>query len=74
MPSASSATVRYLPDRRDLNRSFPGNPGGSLAAQLAHLFMTQVVQRSDCGIDLHTAAINRSNLPQIRVDTTDEPR
>ncbi len=63
---------RYLPDRRDLNRSFPGNGNGSLAAQLAHLFMSQVVERSDIGIDLHTAAINRSNLPQIRVDTTDE--
>ena len=63
---------RYLPDRRDLNRSFPGNASGSLAAQLAHLFMSQVVERSDIGIDLHTAAINRSNLPQIRVDTTDE--
>ncbi|MEO6154807.1 MAG: succinylglutamate desuccinylase/aspartoacylase family protein [Thermomonas sp.] len=63
---------RYLPDRRDLNRSFPGNANGSLAAQLAHLFLSQVVGRSDVGIDLHTAAINRSNLPQIRVDTTDE--
>ncbi|MFN3231313.1 MAG: succinylglutamate desuccinylase/aspartoacylase family protein [Alphaproteobacteria bacterium] len=58
---------RYLPDRRDLNRSFPGSPNGSLAAQLAHLFMTQIVQRSDFGIDLHSAAIHRSNLPQIRV-------
>ena len=63
---------RYLPDRRDLNRSFPGSASGSLAAQLAHLFLSQVVDRSDVGIDLHTAAINRSNLPQIRVDTTDE--
>ena len=63
---------RYLPDRRDLNRSFPGSANGSLAAQLAHLFLSQVVGRSDVGIDLHTAAINRSNLPQIRVDTTDE--
>jgi predicted deacylase len=58
---------RYLPDRRDLNRSFPGSGGGSLAGRLAHLFMTEVVQRSDFGIDLHSAAIHRSNLPQIRV-------
>ncbi|GAA4861710.1 succinylglutamate desuccinylase/aspartoacylase family protein [Luteimonas vadosa] len=64
---------RYLPDRRDLNRSFPGSANGSLAAQLAHMFMTEIVARSDYGIDLHTAAINRSNLPQIRVDTEDEP-
>ncbi|MDA0339912.1 MAG: succinylglutamate desuccinylase/aspartoacylase family protein, partial [Proteobacteria bacterium] len=53
---------RYLPDRRDLNRSFPGSETGSLAAQLAHLFMTQIVKRSDFGIDLHSAAIHRSNL------------
>lgn len=62
---------RYLPDRRDLNRCFPGFSNGSLASQLANLFMTEIVGRSDFGIDLHTAAINRSNLPQIRVDTTD---
>jgi len=59
--------TRYLPDRRDLNRSFPGSPKGSLAGQLAHLFLNQIVKRSDFGIDLHSAAIHRANLPQIRV-------
>lgn len=59
---------RYLPDRRDLNRSFPGSPNGSLAARLAHLFLTEVVKRSQFGIDLHTAATHRVNLPQIRCD------
>ncbi len=63
---------RYLPDRRDLNRSFPGNVNGSLASRLAHLFLTHVVQRCDCGIDLHTAAIQRNNLPQARVDLKDK--
>lgn len=63
---------RYLPDRRDLNRSFPGAARGSLAAQLAHLFLKEIVGRSDCGIDLHSAAIHRSNLPQIRVDSHQE--
>lgn len=58
---------RYLPDRRDLNRSFPGSPRGSLAARLAHLFMSEIVSRSDLGIDLHSAAIHRTNLPQIRI-------
>ncbi|WP_210093387.1 succinylglutamate desuccinylase/aspartoacylase family protein [Ruegeria sp. HKCCSP346] len=58
---------RYLPDRRDLNRSFPGSEGGSLAGRLAHIFMTEIVERSDLGIDLHSAAIHRTNLPQIRV-------
>lgn len=57
---------RYLPDRRDLNRAFPGTQSGSLAARLAHLFLTEVVQRAQFGIDLHTAAIHRVNLPQIR--------
>lgn len=64
---------RYLPDRRDLNRCFPGSVNGSLAAQLANLFLTEVVARSSYGIDLHSAAIHRSNLPQIRVDSHDEP-
>lgn len=58
---------RYLPDRRDLNRSFPGSPRGSLASRLADIFMSEIVGRSDFGIDLHSAAIHRTNLPQIRV-------
>jgi len=62
------ARSRYLPDRRDLNRSFPGSPRGSLARQLADVFMTEIVSRSDMGIDLHTGAIHRSNLPQIRAN------
>ena len=62
---------RYLPDRRDLNRSFPGNEAGSLAARVAHLVASEVVSQSDYGIDLHTGAINRTNLPQIRVDLSD---
>ncbi len=64
---------RYLPDRRDLNRSFPGSTRGSLAGRLAHLFMTQVVSKSEVGIDLHTGADRRANHPQIRGDL-DDPR
>ena len=60
---------RYLPDRRDLNRSFPGSTRGSLAARLANLFLTEIVDRSDVGLDLHSAAIHRTNLPQIRVSS-----
>ncbi|CAM3647789.1 succinylglutamate desuccinylase [Vibrio aerogenes CECT 7868] len=63
---------RYLPDRRDLNRSFPGSAKGSLAARLAHNFMHNIVQHCDYGIDLHTGAIHRSNLPQIRADLSDD--
>jgi predicted deacylase len=62
------AHSRYLPDRRDLNRCFPGREEGTLASRLAHLFMSEVVCRSSYGIDLHTAAIHRDNLPQIRAD------
>lgn len=64
---------RYLPDRRDLNRCFPGDAEGSLAAQLAHIFMSEVVSKADYGIDLHTGAIHRSNLPQIR-GCIDDPK
>ncbi len=60
--------TRYLPDRRDLNRSFPGSAKGSLAAQLADVFMKEVVGRCSFGIDLHTGAIHRTNFPQIRGD------
>ncbi|MFC1620373.1 succinylglutamate desuccinylase/aspartoacylase family protein [Candidatus Neomarinimicrobiota bacterium] len=59
---------RYLPDRRDLNRSFPGSSKGSLAGRLANLFMNEVVLQCTYGIDLHTGAPPRTNLPQIRAD------
>ena len=64
---------RYLPDRRDLNRMFPGSAKGSLASRLAHLFVNEIVARSDLGIDLHSAAIHRTNFPQIRI-SPDNPR
>jgi len=63
---------RYLPDRRDLNRSFPGSAKGSVAARLANIFLKEIVTKAEYGIDLHTGAINRSNLPQIRANLDDE--
>ena len=63
---------RYLPDRRDLNRSFPGSRKGSVAARMAHTFMNEIVDKAHFGIDLHTGAINRSNLPQIRGNLDDD--
>lgn len=63
---------RYLPDRRDLNRNFPGSTQGSMAARQAHTFMKEIVSKAEYGIDLHTAAIHRSNLPQIRANLDDE--
>jgi predicted deacylase len=59
---------RYLPDRRDLNRCFPGSASGSQASRLARLVFEEIVGRSDFGIDLHTAAIRRTNFPNVRGD------
>ncbi len=67
-----STHSRYLPDRRDLNRSFPGSKKGSLAARLAKIVMTALVEPCSHGIDLHTAASGRMNLPQLRCDLEDE--
>jgi predicted deacylase len=62
---------RYLPDRRDLNRYFPGNPNGSAAARIAHSFFTNVITKCDALVDLHTGSFERANLPQIRADLRD---
>ncbi|MDH3546918.1 MAG: succinylglutamate desuccinylase/aspartoacylase family protein [Gammaproteobacteria bacterium] len=59
---------RYLPDRRDLNRYFPGNPNGSAAARIANSFFVNVIKHCDALIDLHTGSFERANLPQIRAD------
>jgi len=63
---------RYLPDRRDLNRSFPGSERGSLAARVADLFMNEIVAKCSHGIDLHTGSGHRANLAQIRANLDDE--
>lgn len=62
---------RYLPDRRDLNRSFPGSVRGSMASRLAHLFLKEIVDQCAFGLDLHTGSLHRTNLPQVRGDLTD---
>ncbi|MFT4585564.1 MAG: putative deacylase [Gammaproteobacteria bacterium] len=63
---------RYLPDRRDLNRCFPGSEHGSIASRVAHVFFNKIVRNSTNIIDLHTGAVNRENLPQVRA-ALDEP-
>ncbi|MBO6514635.1 MAG: succinylglutamate desuccinylase/aspartoacylase family protein [Phycisphaerales bacterium] len=63
---------RYLPDRRDLNRSFPGSADGSLASRIARSFFDQVIKRCDYCIDLHTAAVRRTNFPNVRADMSNE--
>lgn len=62
---------RYLPDRRDLNRSFPGTISGSLARRMAHTIFQEIVLRADVGIDLHTASVRRTNYPSVRADLGD---
>lgn len=64
---------RYLPDRRDLNRSFPGTHKGSLTSHLARLFTDEIVNQCTHGIDLHTGSNHRTNLPQLRV-ILDDPK
>ncbi len=64
---------RYLPDRRDLNRSFPGSDTGSMASRLANVLMTEILPHCTHVVDLHTGAVNRENLPQIRASLTDHP-
>jgi predicted deacylase len=64
--------TRYLPDRRDLNRSFPGSEKGSMAGRMANLFLNEIVSKCTHGIDLHTGAIHRENLPHVRAVLDDE--
>lgn len=62
---------RYLPDRRDLNRYFPGNPRGSLASRVAYSFFESVIRHCDYLVDIHTGSFHRANLPQLRADLSD---
>ena len=59
---------RYMPDRRDLNRFFPGRPSGSSASRVAHSFFGAVISRCDALVDFHTGSFHRTNLPQVRAD------
>lgn len=75
LPSINATGVRtgnrYLPDRRDLNRAFPGRAGGSVAALIAHAVFSEVLHHCDAVVDLHTASNSRVNLPQVRADLSD---
>jgi len=64
-------SLRYLPDRRDLNRFFPGTPTGSSASRIAWSLWSEVIQHCTSLIDLHTGSFHRTNLPQVRIDTSD---
>ena len=63
---------RYLPDRRDLNRAFPGSDHGSLASRMANRIFEELVARCDFGIDIHTASVRRTNYPNVRGDLRDD--
>jgi hypothetical protein len=62
---------RYLPDRRDLNRYFPGHPKGSSASRIAYAFFNDVVRNCDALVDIHTGSFHRTNIPQLRADMND---
>lgn len=62
---------RYLPDRRDLNRYFPGNPNGSAGARIAYSLFNDIIVHCDALVDLHTGSFERANLPQLRADLRD---
>ncbi|MFI4954705.1 MAG: succinylglutamate desuccinylase/aspartoacylase family protein [Gammaproteobacteria bacterium] len=70
-PFGYNTNSRYLPDRRDLNRSFPGSSEGSMAARVAHTFLNEIVYKCHYGIDIHSGAIHRENYPQIRLGFDD---
>lgn len=57
---------RYVPDGKDVNRSFPGNKNGSLASRIAYYLIKDIIPKIDYGIDFHTGGDDRSNYPQIR--------
>ena len=59
---------RYLPDRRDLNRYFPGTPNGSSASRIAYSLFSQVIRHCNALIDMHTGSFNRTNIPQLRAN------
>lgn len=65
-----SRGTRYLPDRRDLNRFFPGSRNGSIASRIANAFFQDIVSHCDMLVDFHTGSFERSNLPQVRADLT----
>lgn len=62
---------RYVPDGKDVNRSFPGSKRGSLASRVAYYFMREIVPQIDYGIDFHTGGADRTNYPQIRAKLDD---
>ena len=63
---------RYLPDRRDLNRYFPGDPKGSSAARIGHAFFSEVISHCTWLVDIHTGSFHRTNLPQLRANLLDD--
>lgn len=71
-PFGYNNNTRYLPDRRDLNRCFPGSANGSMAARMAHIFLNEIVAKCQYGIDIHSGTSHRINFPQIRLELKDK--
>ncbi len=63
---------RFVPDGKDVNRSFPGSKTGSLASRIAHFLTNSILPVIDYGFDFHTGGDNRANYPQVRCNFKDE--
>ena len=70
-PHGFQRSSRYLPDRRDLNRFFPGSAVGSAASRIAYALFTELIARCDYLVDFHTGSFHRTNIPHLRADTND---
>ena len=63
---------RDVPDGKDVNRSFPGTTGGSLASRVARVLTKNLIPHTDVIIDCHTGSHQLFNYPQIRVTKGDD--
>lgn len=62
---------RYVPDGKDVNRSFPGTSIGSLASRIARSLTKHILPLVDYIFDFHTGGDSRYNYPQIRYTRKD---
>jgi predicted deacylase len=54
MPAVKSSTRLSPLDGKNMNRSFPGNPYGTVTEMIAHYLTTELFPRADIVVDIHT--------------------
>lgn len=62
---------RSLPDKLDLNRSFPGKATGSFSQQFAYELFHKFISKADFGIDCHDAGKKNTLIPHPRISKCD---